>query len=287
MCFDSILKRMSVVYRLNPLRNRMGGDKGRKEEGEMTMYTKGAFESVYPLCSHIRVDGRDQLIEHVKVNDFCDEVMQYRVDLMAQRGLRVLAFATRVIPDEEKGAVLNYARADGDGGREELEKGLVFLGFVGLQDPPRRDTPGAVQTCREAGITVRMVTGDHPQTAAALAKQVNILKNRAEGGKEGGNIVMTSGHFDHLSDEALDNMPFLPAVVARCSPGTKVKLIKALHRRGRIVAMTGGEGGTKERKEGERKNGPGGHWPTPVPASDMLILSFLSPSLPPSLPPFR
>lgn len=213
----------------------------------MTMYTKGAFESVYPLCSHIRVDGRDQLIEHVKVNDFCDEVMQYRVDLMAQRGLRVLAFATRVISDEEKGAVLNYARADGDGGREELEKGLVFLGFVGLQDPPRRDTPGAVQTCREAGITVRMVTGDHPQTAAALAKQVNILKNRAEGGKEGGNIVMTSGHFDHLSDEALDNMPFLPAVVARCSPGTKVKLIKALHRRGRIVAMTGGEGGTKER----------------------------------------
>jgi len=251
MCFDSILKRMSVVYRLNPLKNKIGGKEGPKEGGgEVTMYTKGAFESVYPLCSHIRVDGRDYPLEHEKVNDFCDEVMQYRVDLMAQKGLRVLAFAIRVVEEEEEEALLAYAREEGDGGREWLEKGLVFLGFVGLQDPPRRETPGAVQTCGEAGITVRMVTGDHPQTAAAVAKQVNILKERREGGMEGRNIVMTAQHFDHMTGEALDEMPFLPAVVARCSPATKVKLIKALHRRGRIVAMTG--------KEGGREGGVGG-----------------------------
>jgi len=96
----------------------------------------------------------------------------------------------------------------------------------------------------EAGIVVRMVTGDHPKTAGAIATQVSILS--AEGNKLT-DLKMAANEFDACSNDKLDNMKYLPQVVARCSPATKVKLIDALHRRGRVVAMTG--------KNGEREGG--------------------------------
>jgi magnesium-transporting ATPase (P-type) len=81
-----------------------------------------------------------------------------------------------------------------------------------------------------------MVTGDHPGTAAAIAKEVKILSGRKNNPHD---LVLPAGEFDALSQHQLDNMRFLPAAVARCSPATKVTLIEALHRRGRVVAMTG------------------------------------------------
>lgn len=114
---------------------------------------------------------------------------------------------------------------------------MTLLGVVGIYDPPRPESRPAVDVCREAGITVRMATGDQRPTAAAIATEVGIL--RANEDVEKGSLIMTSSEFDALEDEDIDNLDDLPTVLARCSPETKVRLVEALHRRGRFVAMTG------------------------------------------------
>jgi len=108
--------------------------------------------------------------------------------------------------------------------QNEVEHDMCFLGFVGIYDPPRPETKGAVQTCIDAGIAVHMVTGDHPATASSIAKQVSILGEDEEA------FAITARELDQMSNEELDAMPELPRVIARCSPETKVKLIEALHR---------------------------------------------------------
>lgn len=115
---------------------------------------------------------------------------------------------------------------------------MILLGIIGIYDPPRPESKSAVDICREAGITVRMATGDQRPTAAAIAKEVNIMTVNAAD-PETAPVVMTSIEFDNLTDEELDKMDNLPVVLARCSPETKVRLVEALHRRGRYVAMTG------------------------------------------------
>lgn len=122
--------------------------------------------------------------------------------------------------------------------REELETGFTFLGLVGILDPPRSQSRPAVVTCYNAGIVVHMATGDQPATAVAIAKKVAILRPDDPGLEEGGHAIAAS-KFDNMTDEELDAMPDLPRVVARCSPQSKVKLIEALHRRKKFVAMTG------------------------------------------------
>lgn len=122
--------------------------------------------------------------------------------------------------------------------RELAEKSedMTFLGVLGIYDPPRRESRRAVEMCHEAGIRVHMVTGDHPKTAANIAKAVTIIQNEAEITPTS---VITATDFDKMSDEEIDKLEQLPLVIARCSPETKVQLVKALHRRGMLVAMTG------------------------------------------------
>ncbi|KAG9089563.1 hypothetical protein FRC06_001486, partial [Ceratobasidium sp. 370] len=139
-------------------------------------------------------------------------------------GLRVLGFAVR----REIGANVNLEK------REEVEKEFVFLGLAGIYDPPRPETRGAVRACRDAGIVVHMLTGDHPATARAIALEVDILSKDTPAA-----AVMTATQFDALSDDEIDALPDLPLVVARCAPETKVRMIAAGKRRGRFFAMTG------------------------------------------------
>ncbi|KAJ1931737.1 hypothetical protein FBU59_006612, partial [Linderina macrospora] len=127
---------------------------------------------------------------------------------------------------------------------------MTFLGLVGIYDPPRPESRPSVLECYRAGIQVTMLTGDHPETAAAIARQVAILpeEDSVELSDKGsvhhqavtlGPLVMTAREFDRMSDEDIDALPELPHVIARCSPDTKVKMIQAMHRRNGIVAMTG------------------------------------------------
>lgn len=157
---------------------------------------------------------------------------------MAEGGLRVLALAYKTLDTAQNAKTLP---------REEIEQSLTFLGLCGINDPPRPETASAVASCHQAGITVRMLTGDHPKTAAVIARQVGItsLPGRVDESSAtihvdtGGERVWTGPEFDALSDVEVDKLVELPRVVARCTPETKVKMIDALKRRGKIAAMTG------------------------------------------------
>jgi P-type Na+/K+ transporter len=118
--------------------------------------------------------------------------------------------------------------------RLEAEKEMTFLGLIGLSDPPRAESAKAIESCRRAGITVHMLTGDHISTAVAIAKEVHILPTA---------YPVTSGltaeKFDGMTKDEIDALPELPLVIARCSPQTKVRMVDAIHRRSRLTAMTG------------------------------------------------
>jgi P-type Na+/K+ transporter len=121
--------------------------------------------------------------------------------------------------------------------RPKVEINLDLVGLAGIRDPPRPETASSVACCHEAGILVHMITGDHRDTALAIAKEIGIFAMKLE--SQIPQLTMTSMEFDNSTEEELDCLEELPLVVARCSPATKVDMIKALHRRNRYVAMTG------------------------------------------------
>ncbi|KAI9188117.1 hypothetical protein H9P43_002508 [Blastocladiella emersonii ATCC 22665] len=232
--FDSSIKRMSVIYH-------------ERASGDLVMFSKGGLESILPRCSaYLRADGASTA---PMTPEYASTTVTAQADAMAVRGLRVLALAMRRIPctsflvgsaptaDELAAA---HPKLHDAGHRQHNEHDLVFLGLLGIMDPPRPETKGAIEECHRAGIIVHMITGDHPSTAAAIARQVKILPADALPGTElERRMVMTSIQFDALSDGEVDALETLPLVIARCSPETKVKMIAALHRRGKYCAMTG------------------------------------------------
>lgn len=212
--FDSSIKRMSVL--------------ARAPDGSYYAFTKGATERVLSTCTGM-YDG-----ETMQVNELEEQVLP-QVEELAKGGLRVLTLGMRQIDTKETVTADTFKR-------EDIEKDMQFLGLVGIYDPPRAESRGAVAECHQAGITVHMLTGDHAATATAIAREVGILPEGYgidESKKYPKDLVMTATKFDKLSDEQIDALPELPLVIARCSPDTKVKMIEALHRRKRITGMTG------------------------------------------------
>ncbi|SPO05178.1 related to Na+-transporting ATPase ENA-1 [Cephalotrichum gorgonifer] len=197
--FDSSCKRMSVIYE-----SPSGGDR--------RMFTKGAPEAILPL-----LDSSD----HIK------SLIVEKADEMASEGYRVLCVAQKTI-----------ATGQSTKEREATECKLEFLGLAGLYDPPRLETAGAVRQCKEAGVSVHMVTGDHIKTATSIALEVGIL-TRDMSSSELENAVMQASDFDKLEDAEIDAMKSLPLVIGRCSPMTKVRMIEAMHRRKAFCVMTG------------------------------------------------
>lgn len=215
--FDSDIKRMSVIM--------------KHSTGNFAL-TKGAVERVIQSCTTYLADGTEKAKDITE--DFRNEVMQ-NMEALAGLGLRVLALASKTYFGEvEKGAEPN---------RASVESELVFRGLIGLYDPPRPESAVAVRQCHEAGIEVHMLTGDHLETAKAIATEVGILPSpdrmKRISADVAKSLVMTASEFDCLTDNQVDELPVLPLVVARCAPSTKVRMIEALHRRGRFCAMTG------------------------------------------------
>jgi Ca2+-transporting ATPase len=136
---------------------------------------------------------------------------------MAQAGERLLAFGYQRIPPASKLE------------KENLERNLVFVGIVGFIDPPRAEVAGAIRTCRQAGIKVIMVTGDHPETARAVAAQVGINSTK----------VLTGNEISKMSDEEVKNALKETFVFARVTPEDKLRLVRLLRENGEIVAVTG------------------------------------------------
>ena len=219
--FDSTVKKMSVIF-----------SKLTKEEERCMVFTKGAVERIVDSCATVTWDSNTG---PVPLTEEYRDLIYQNMEELAKLGLRVLALAHK--PYTETKVLLE----DSDLNRDEIERDLCFLGLVGLYDPPRPETASAIQACSRAGVAVHMVTGDHPGTAKAIAQQVGILpaNMNALAGDVAEAMVMTAGQFDKLTDEEVDALPTLPLVIARCAPQTKVRMIDALHRRGRFAAMTG------------------------------------------------
>ncbi|KAG5466785.1 hypothetical protein LSCM1_00962 [Leishmania martiniquensis] len=216
--FDSKIKRMSTAWE-------------NKEKGELYLCTKGAPERVIELCSY-KVGEDGKLVSLTKEDR--ERVDQHIRDLAAQ-GLRTICFAYREdatkifpIPTDEP-FIDAYSR-------ELVERDLVFLGIVGIYDPPRPESRPSVIACQHAGICVRMLTGDHTSTAGSIASMLNIIRRRDIDDP----VKLQAGpDFDKVDPETIDGWADLPFVIGRCSPESKVKMIDSLHRRKRVVAMTG------------------------------------------------
>lgn len=232
--FDSTIKRMSVVYDA-PAENDIG-----LGADNSFIFTKGAVERVIDLCTHLgQGDALQEMTEAAK-----DTILEQMNDFASQ-GQRVLAVAYRTwngkFKHQQQKSTAEDTEKPEDSIRNEIESNLTLLGLVGIYDPPRKETTPAIRECSSAGIKVHMLTGDHPATAAAIAKEVGILPFNmgvlpAEVAKY---AVSKATDFDKMTDEEIDALPELPLVIARCAPDTKTRMIEALRRRNAFMAMTG------------------------------------------------
>ncbi|KAM7207158.1 hypothetical protein V8F20_002424 [Naviculisporaceae sp. PSN 640] len=227
--FDSSIKRMSVVY------NVPEGNDAQVDASNSIVFTKGAVERILDLCSHIGTgEDRQPMTEEIKTQ-VLDQMTNF-----ASQGQRVLALAYKNW-DGKYHAPEDHSPTADDAIRTSVEKDLILLGLAGIYDPPRRETTPAIHECSNAGIKVHMLTGDHPETAKAIAKEVGIIPHNlgvfpaaiAE------NLVVKATDFDKLTDEQIDALEELPLVIARCAPETKTRMIDALRRRNAFMAMTG------------------------------------------------
>jgi magnesium-transporting ATPase (P-type) len=177
-------------------------------------YVKGSVERILERCVQMMAaDG--SLVPADK------EALAAQGEAMAQTGLRVLAFAKR------------YVTLGNDVfGHHHVQEGLIFLGFQGMIDPPRLGVEQAIQTCYEAGISVKMITGDHPVTALFIAQSIGLKT-------DGTTAVLSARDIDGMDDAALSKAVQEVNVFARIVPEQKLRLVKALQARSQIVAMTG------------------------------------------------
>ena len=192
-----------------------------KLEGKTFVFTKGALETVLPLCNSILSDSGVKSINE----DDKNSVMQAYHSMM-DGGLRVIAFAYKEINDNDVGkGVLQYAPTD-------LESNLIFVGLMGLEDPPRPEVPDAMKKCHDAGIKVIMITGDASRTAIAIAKQIGLVKN---------DPVVIEGHeINTMPDNELrEKLSAEEIIFARMTPAHKMRIVTVLEDEGERVAVTG------------------------------------------------
>ena len=202
--FDPVLKRMSTV-----------DDRADR----LWVHAKGAPEQLLPSCARILwSDGSERLLGPDQLRVVTDAIQAYAAD-----GLRILGLADRLLDE----------RADPPDRREQAERDLCFLGLVAMLDPPRPEVADAVARCHDAGIRVIVITGDHPVTAAAIAREVGIGGDSAP--------VLTGEQLERMSDAELDRLlrGGQELVFARTSPEAKLRIAEALRAEGQIVAMTG------------------------------------------------
>jgi Ca2+-transporting ATPase len=200
LSFDASRKRMSTIHKFG---------------GEHFVFTKGAADMLLDRCSKVLEKGKvRKLTDKQKAN------ILKQNGAMASKALRVLGLAYKPLKEFPKKSHPDI-----------IEKDLIFVGLVGMMDPPREETIGSIKQARAAGIKVSMVTGDHLSTGLAIAKFVGLATAESK--------VMEGSQLESLSDKELEAVADTIAVYARVSPEHKVRIVQALQSRGYIVAMTG------------------------------------------------
>ncbi len=190
--FDSRRKLMSTIHKI---------------DGQEVMFTKGAVDRIIKRCSHIYENGTIKPLDKAVI----DKILKVN-SLMADKALRVLGFGYKIQSDNN-------------------EQDLIFLGVVGMIDPPRKEISAAVEKCKSAGMRPIMITGDHKDTAFAVAKEIGIARHKNE--------VLTGEQLDALDDDQLCDKLQHVRVFARVSPEHKVRIVDAFKKQGHVVAMTG------------------------------------------------
>ena len=182
------------------------------------VYLKGSVESLLERCDAILGrDGGSEPLDGDRVHT--------RVEAMARQGQRVLAFARLAVPSGTRTV-----------DHEDVAGGLTFLGLQGMIDPPREEAISAIRTCQDAGIRVKMITGDHAATAAAIAGQIGLDNSLANGEIP---EVRRGSELDAMPDAELTRAATGTAVFARVTPEQKLRLVEALQAQGEVAAMTG------------------------------------------------
>jgi Ca2+-transporting ATPase len=215
--FDSTRKRMLTIHRIQePAAEDISPFYDQEKRQWYAVTVKGAPDVVLGLCSHYqRMDDYTAVL-----NDELRQRILAANDAMTQDALRVLATAYHITPDQPDISNL-----------EALESNLVFVGLVGMIDPPRPEAILALKTARNAGIRTIMITGDYPKTAKAIAESIGLL--------EAGHRVLTGADLNAMEDEVLQQEAARTDVFARVSPEHKLRIVEALRANGQVVAMTG------------------------------------------------
>src|SRR5690625_7863109 len=196
--FDSNRKRMTVVV--------------EDENKRRFVISKGAPERVIPRCSFIvDASGQKRLQSVQNINE--------QLNNMATNALRIIAISVKPL---QRNSRLHL---------HELEKDMTFIGLFGLQDPPRKEVKQAIAECKEAGIKTMMITGDHKETALAIARQIGLWEESS--------LALDGNELNELSATQLERIIDQVAVFARVTPEHKLQIVQALQNKGHIVAMTG------------------------------------------------
>lgn len=199
--FDSERKLMTTIH--------------QQPDSKLLVAVKGAMDELLACCDRIYENGQPRPITQQDIERLESENLR-----MGGEALRVLAMAYKEISDLPESVTV-----------ENVEKELIFVGMVGMIDPPRDEVRDAVAECRMAGIRPVMITGDHKITATAIARSLGIMQE--------GNRVFTGVDVEKASDEQLLDYASDAAVFARVAPEHKVRIVKAFQSRGNVVAMTG------------------------------------------------
>ncbi len=195
--FDSVRKSMSTLHQF--------------EDGKRLL-TKGALNQVLSISTHyMKGDLVTPITDEFRMN------IEKQNDALASKALRVLAFAMKPISEYK-----NITKE---------EKEMVFIGLVGIIDPPREEVKPAIALCHKAGIRVVMITGDHKLTASAIGKSLGILKDNEK--------ALSGEELDEMSDDDLNEAVKHTSIFARVSPTHKVRIVKAFQANGQITSMTG------------------------------------------------
>lgn len=202
--FESEFQYMATLHQ--------GGD--GKDDYAQTIYVKGSVEAILSRCEKmLNAEGDVVAVDQ--------EIVHQEVDAMANQGLRVLAFASKPVSN-----TLDSLE------HTDIETNLIFLGLQGMIDPPRQEAIKAVEACQNAGIQVKMITGDHAVTARAIASRMGFNKN-------GEVLALTGQELAQMNQQELATAVEDGSVFARVAPEQKLRLVEALQSKGEIVAMTG------------------------------------------------
>lgn len=213
--FSSESKRMTTF-------NRLKDNPGSFLNSELVTFSKGAPEVILASCTKIFQNGEMKALTPEQAREISEQVKEF-----ANQALRVMALSFRPLEEGFSPEKVSF----GEIPVEKIEEDMVFSGLIGMRDPPREEVKAAIKTCEDAGIKTVMITGDHKVTAAAIARELGILKEN--------DLTLTGSELDSLDESEFEDKVEKISIYARVYPTHKLRVVEALKKKGHVVAMTG------------------------------------------------